>query len=128
MPHFNGLNIIIKLLSPNAAMDDLLSAMDALLLAKHLGVFSCEEAELIIFLVQDIKNKVSTSKNTGPFVSKLLQRCMGYIIEYAKHGTLDESSTITHIVQVVQAASLSAMELGNANPREDCANIGHFQS
>ena len=96
----------LKLLSPNATMDDLPAAMDALF--KHLGVLSCEE--LIIFLVQDIKNKLSTSQNTGPFVSKLLQKCMGYIIEYAKHGTLDESTTMTHIVQVVQAASHSATE------------------
>jgi hypothetical protein len=34
---------------------------------------------------------------------------MGYIIEYTKHGTLDESTTITHLVQVLQAASHSAM-------------------
>jgi hypothetical protein len=50
------------------------------------------------------------------FASKLLQKHMGYIIEYAKHGTLDESTTMTHIVQVVQAAAHSAMDLGDANP------------
>ena len=54
--------------------------------------------------------------DTGPFASKLLQKCMGYIIEYVKHGTLDESTTMTHIVQVIQAAVHSAMDLGDANP------------
>lgn len=111
-PRFDGLDIVVKLLSPNAAMHNLPAATDALF--KHLGVSSWEE--LIVFSAQDIENELSASQYTGPFASKLLQKRMGYIIEYAKHGTLDESTTMTHIVQVVQAAAHSAMDLGDANP------------
>jgi hypothetical protein len=111
-PHFDGLNIVVKLLSPNTTMYNLAATTDALF--KHLSVSSWEE--LIVFFMQDIENELSASQNTGPFASKLLQKRMGYIIEYAKHGTLDESTTMTHIVQVVQAASHSAMDLGDANP------------
>jgi hypothetical protein len=69
-PHFDGLDIIIKLLSPNATMYNLAATMDALF--KHLSVLSWEE--LIIFSTQDIENDLSTSHNTGPFASKLLQK------------------------------------------------------
>jgi hypothetical protein len=41
---------------------------------------------------------------------------MGYIIEYAKHGTFNESTTMTHIVQVVQAALHSVTDSGDSNP------------
>jgi hypothetical protein len=110
--HVSGLNIVVKLFSPNATVHNLPAATDALF--KHLGVSSWEE--LIIFFAQDIENELSASQYTGPFASKLLQKCIGYIIEYAKHGTLDESTTMTHIVQVVQAASHSVTDSGDANP------------
>jgi hypothetical protein len=90
-PRFDGLDIVVKLLSPNVAVHNLPATTDALF--KHLGVSSWEE--LIIFSTQDIENELSASQYTGPFASKLLQKRMGYIIEYAKHGTLDESTTMT---------------------------------
>jgi hypothetical protein len=59
-PRFDGLDIVVKLLSPNAVVQNLAAAMDALF--KHLGVSSWEE--LIIFSAQDIENKLSASQNT----------------------------------------------------------------
>jgi hypothetical protein len=51
-----------------------------------------------------------------PFKSKLLQKHLGYIIKYSKHGTLDESTTMAYIVQVIQKAMHSAANQGDANP------------
>jgi hypothetical protein len=68
VPRFDGLNIVIKLLSPNATMHNLAAMMDALF--KHLGVSSWEE--LIVFSAQDIANELSASQNTGPFYQKSL--------------------------------------------------------
>ena len=52
VPRFDGLDIVVKLLSPNAAVDNLPAVTDALF--KHLGVLSWEE--LIVFSTQDIEN------------------------------------------------------------------------
>jgi hypothetical protein len=82
VPCFDGLDIIVKLLSPKVAVHNLPAATDALF--KHLGVSSWEE--LIIFSMQDIENELSASQYTGPFASIPLQKRMGYIIEYIKHG------------------------------------------
>ena len=108
---FVGFETIMKLLSPNDDVVDLRAAMEALF--KHLGVQRWED--MIVFSAKDIVDEIHAAPEPGALKSKLLQKRLGYIVEYAKHAVLDESTTMNTIVHTVQAATTTSTEAADAN-------------
>ena len=92
---------------------DLRATMEALF--KHLGVQRWED--MIVFSVKDIVDEINVASEPGPLKSKLLQKRLGYIVEYAKHAALDNSTMMNAIVHTVQTASATPTDVGDTKMR-----------
>jgi hypothetical protein len=63
--------------------------------------------------VKDVVDEINVAKELGPWKSKLLQKWLGYIVEYAKHAALDNSNMMNVNVNTIQAAYSVPIHVGD---------------
>jgi hypothetical protein len=75
--------------------------------------------DMLVFTANDVEEEIKASSDPGPLKSVLICKKLGYIFEYAKHGTLTVDTMMEHIVHIVSEA-----KAGSSKGEENVKKMG----